>query len=44
MDWDAAQRREYLDWALRVADGLRGVNPCLEARFDEPVKQVRQAL
>ena len=34
-DWPLARRREYFDWAKRVVDGLRGVNPKLEALFDE---------
>ena len=33
--WDAARRREYFDWAARVAAGCRGVSPDLERRFDE---------
>ena len=33
--WDLARRREYFDWAKRVVDGLRGVNPRLEKLFDE---------
>jgi guanosine-3',5'-bis(diphosphate) 3'-pyrophosphohydrolase len=32
--WDLARRREYFDWAKRVVDGLRGVQPRLEAAFD----------
>ena len=34
-DWDAARRREYLDWAHAVAAGCRGVNARLETWFDE---------
>ena len=33
--WDLARRREYFDWAARVAAGCRGVSPDLERRFDE---------
>jgi len=33
-NWDRARQREYFDWARRVVDGLRGVNPRLEAAFD----------
>lgn len=29
-----ARRVEYVGWAGRVAAGLRGVNPALEALFD----------
>jgi guanosine-3',5'-bis(diphosphate) 3'-pyrophosphohydrolase len=34
-DWPLERRREYFDWARRVVDGLRGVDPQLEALFDE---------
>ncbi len=34
-DWPVARRREYLDWAKAVVDGLRGVHPGLEQAFDE---------
>ena len=34
-DWDDERRRAYVDWAREVAAGLRGVDPWLEARFDE---------
>jgi (p)ppGpp synthase/HD superfamily hydrolase len=32
--WDHARRVEYVGWAGRVAAGLRGANPMLEALFD----------
>ena len=32
--WDLARRREYFDWAKRVVDNLRGINPPLERAFD----------
>ena len=32
--WDHARCVEYVGWAGRVAAGLRGVNPGLEAAFD----------
>jgi len=32
--WDDKRRREYVDWAGRVVDGLRGINPPLEREFD----------
>jgi len=35
LGWDVARRREYFDWARRVVAGCRGVNPRLEAWFDE---------
>lgn len=42
--WSQERQRDYLDWALKVAAGLRGVNPWLEARFDEVAEQLRLAL
>jgi guanosine-3',5'-bis(diphosphate) 3'-pyrophosphohydrolase len=35
--WSAARKAEYLRWAGEVVAGVRGVNPALEARFDELV-------
>lgn len=32
--WDVQRRREYLDWAEQVVNGLRGVNAQLDALFD----------
>jgi len=37
-DWDLERRRAYFDWARQVVDGMRGVNPSLEAAFDEAYK------
>ena len=34
-NWTLERRVEYVDWATRVVDGLRGTHPKLEARFDE---------
>jgi (p)ppGpp synthase/HD superfamily hydrolase len=39
-DWNLQRRREYLDWALAVATGLRGTNAWLEAQFDEAAGQL----
>jgi len=36
-DWPLERRREYLDWAQRVVDGLRGTHSALEAIFDAEV-------
>jgi guanosine-3',5'-bis(diphosphate) 3'-pyrophosphohydrolase len=33
-DWTMERRIEYFRWAARVVEGLRGVNPALEAAFD----------
>ena len=34
-DWSAKRKREYFAWAAEVVAGCRGVNPWLEAVFDE---------
>lgn len=44
VDWDAARRRAYLDWALRVIAGCRGVDAVLEAAFDAEAARVHRAL
>ena len=33
-DWSLDRRQEYFDWAKRVIDQLRGINPNLESIFD----------
>lgn len=38
-DWSLQRRQEYFDWAKAVVDGLRGVNPQLEAVFDRAYAQ-----
>jgi (p)ppGpp synthase/HD superfamily hydrolase len=34
-DWSVKRRMEYVDWALAVAAGLRGVSPWLEQQLDD---------
>lgn len=34
-DWTPQRKAEYFDWAKSVIDGVRGVDPQLEALFDE---------
>jgi len=34
-DWTLERRKEYFDWAKKVIDQVRGVNPGLESIFDE---------
>jgi GTP diphosphokinase / guanosine-3',5'-bis(diphosphate) 3'-diphosphatase len=34
-DWSVKRRIEYVEWARKVAAGLRGVSPKLEQQFDE---------
>ena len=42
--WDHARRVEYVGWAGRVARGLRGVNPALDALFDETYRAAMRGL
>ncbi len=42
--WSPDRQRGYLDWACAVAQGCRGVDPWLEARFDEVVRDGRAHL
>lgn len=34
-NWSLERKREYFEWAKRVVDRLRGVNPRLETLFDQ---------
>jgi guanosine-3',5'-bis(diphosphate) 3'-pyrophosphohydrolase len=43
-NWRPERKREYFDWAERVVEGCRGVNPALEARFDEVLSEARDSL
>jgi guanosine-3',5'-bis(diphosphate) 3'-pyrophosphohydrolase len=43
-DWTPQRRLEYLDWAIQVVDGCRGVNAALERLFDEEVGRAREIL
>jgi hypothetical protein len=43
-NWPHARRVEYVGWAGRVAVGLRGVNPGLEAAFDDAYREALAAL
>lgn len=38
-DWVTDRKSEYFDWAADVVAGLRGVNPTLEAVFDDVYAQ-----
>jgi len=42
--WDLARKRAYLDWAGSVIAGCRGVDPVLEAAFDDAAARLRAAL
>ena len=37
--WDHARRVEYVGWAGRVAAGLKGVNPALDALFERTYRE-----
>ena len=37
--WDHARRLEYVGWAGRVAAGLKGVNPALDALFEATYRE-----
>lgn len=37
--WSEQRVKDYFEWALKVVNGLRGVNPALESKLDELFKQ-----
>lgn len=41
-DWTTERKLEYIEWAEKVVAGLRGVNPALEAKFDEAAGRARE--
>jgi (p)ppGpp synthase/HD superfamily hydrolase len=42
-DWSVKRRIEYVQWARKVVDGLRGANPALEKKFDEAARSAEQS-
>ncbi|EIJ44261.1 guanosine polyphosphate synthetase/pyrophosphohydrolase [Beggiatoa alba B18LD] len=42
--WSVTRCLEYVQWSEQVIQGIRGVNPILEAEFDQLVQQTRQVL
>ena len=42
--WDLARRRAYLDWTESVIAGCRGVNPSLEALYNQALHEGRTVL
>jgi guanosine-3',5'-bis(diphosphate) 3'-pyrophosphohydrolase len=40
-DWPTERVAEYMDWAERVVDGMRGASTGLEHCFDETLAQAR---
>jgi hypothetical protein len=43
-NWDQDRKAKYLDWAVSVIAGCRGVNDQLEQRFDEAIEDARGRL
>jgi (p)ppGpp synthase/HD superfamily hydrolase len=43
-DWSVRRKFEYIEWARKVADGLRGANAMLEKQFDEAARAAEQSL
>lgn len=43
-DWTMVRRREYVEWAVKVVAGCRGVNDALERHFDAAVETGRTVL
>lgn len=43
-DWLLARRQKYLDWAMDVVAGCRGVNPSLDQAFDQAITKARNKL
>ncbi len=43
-DWSVRRRLEYIEWARRVVDGLRGTNALLEKQFDEAARAAERSL
>jgi GTP diphosphokinase / guanosine-3',5'-bis(diphosphate) 3'-diphosphatase len=42
--WSRERKREYFEWAREVVSGLRGVNPKLEAAFDQAYEDGGRAI
>ena len=43
-DWSLERRREYIDWAAKVAKGCEGVNPQLEEEFERARRRAKAAV
>ncbi len=43
-NWDLKRRREYLEWTAEVVAGCRGINPQLEAAYDQILQGGRPIL
>ncbi|MEN6483599.1 MAG: HD domain-containing protein [Syntrophobacteraceae bacterium] len=42
--WSIERQTDYLDWTEKVVEGLKGCNASLEARYDEVLREGRDAL
>ena len=42
--WTHKRKVEYMDWAVKVVDGMRGAHPPLEALFDRILEKARDAV
>jgi guanosine-3',5'-bis(diphosphate) 3'-pyrophosphohydrolase len=42
INWDKKRKLDYVEWAGKVVDGVRGVHPRLEGYFDRTVQQARE--
>lgn len=43
-DWERDRLIDYVDWAVEVVKGCRGVNPRLDQLFDQTVAEARKTL
>jgi (p)ppGpp synthase/HD superfamily hydrolase len=43
-DWSVRRRIEYIAWARKVVEGLRGASPSLEKQFDEAARAAEHSL
>jgi GTP diphosphokinase / guanosine-3',5'-bis(diphosphate) 3'-diphosphatase len=43
-DWSVRRKIEYIEWARRVVQGLRGTNAALEKKFDEAARTAERSL
>jgi guanosine-3',5'-bis(diphosphate) 3'-pyrophosphohydrolase len=42
-DWSVKRRLEYVDWARRVSEGLKGVSQWLEGEFEQAAKEAERS-
>lgn len=40
--WDAQRKKEYVEWAKRVVDGLSAPNPVLQAEFERVLRDFEE--